>query len=422
MKHNYNAWRYLDAAPETKGGGAILEAIEKNHKATTEQIEAVKTAHQKALDEAKTELQEEVSAAKGIAQKAADSVEELKKDVALVKAVKIEQKGAKSFGQAVKEAVENATDDVAKFAKGETKNLSIELKDFDVKAVDTVTVANVTGTTVWGAQSRAGIIMNPNTLTHVRSLIPVSPAGPGTDYYFMRENGAGEGAPAPAAENTEKAQFDVDLVEASVKFETIAGWMDTTRKAMNNIPGFVGFLQRRVPEKLLEVEDAQILYGTGVSPQIKGILAAGNFVAGSAAGATPLVEKIINDLSLLEDTHKRIATGIAMRPSDYFSFFKNKAAGSGEYDLPQGVVFVNGVLYILGIPVAKTTALTANDYVVGDFNMGTELLVQESMRLDFSYENKDNFTKNKVTLRIEETVALPVYGNNFFVKGSSAAV
>jgi hypothetical protein len=38
MKHNYTAWRFLDPQLDTKGG-AILEAIEKNHKATTEQKE-----------------------------------------------------------------------------------------------------------------------------------------------------------------------------------------------------------------------------------------------------------------------------------------------------------------------------------------------------------------------------------------------
>lgn len=259
-------------------------------------------------------------------------------------------------------------------------------------------------------------------MTHVRSLLPTRSFGPATDYYFMRENGEGEGALTPVAESALKPQIDLDLVEASVKFETIAGWLLTSRKAMLNIPGFVGFLQARLPEKLMDVEDAQILYGTGVSPQIKGILTAGNFTAGSGAGAIVLAEKIINDISLLEDTHKRIANGIVVRPAQFFSFFKNKAAGSGEYDLPQGFQFVNGILYALGIPVAKTTALATNDYVVGDFQRGAELLIQEAMRIEFFEQDATNVRTNQVTVRIEETISLPVYGDNYFVKGSSAAV
>lgn len=341
-----------------------------------------------------------------------------------VKSNRREEPEAKSWNTVIKEAIEENTDNIIKFNKKEIKTLSIE-----IKAPGDVSIGNITGGSHLLGVHRPGIIMNQDTVTQMRELISVIPAGPGTDFYFMRENGPGEGAPAPVAEKTSvaatdaatglKPQFDLDLVEASVKFETIAGWMRVSKKAMLNIPNFVAFLQKRLPVKLLDVESSQILYGNGVSPQIKGLLAAGNFVTSTSA-ASNLVERIIDDLALLEDTYRRLATGIAMRPVDYFSFFKNKATGSGEYDLPQGVIFQNGILYILGVQVAKTTALTTGDYIVGDFNMGTELLVQEGMMLQFFEQDGDNVKTNSVTARIEETVALPVYGPDYFIKGSSA--
>lgn len=346
------------------------------------------------------------------------------------KRVGVEPKNEKkSFGEVLTDTIEKNIDKIEKFNRKELKKFDLEI---DMKAVGAFSTANFTGSTTWGAQRRNDIIMNPNRMTHVRDLLDVLPAGPGTDYYFMRENGNGEGAPAATAEAAAaaspttpatglKPQFDLDLVESSVKFEYIAGWMLLSRKSMLNIPGLMAFLQKRVPQKLLNAEDAAILYGTGTSPDIKGILTAGNYVAGSAAGATPLVEKIITDISTFEDTYERIATGIAMRPADYFGFFLNKASGSGEYDLPPGVIFVNGILYILGVPVAKTTALTAGDYVVGDFNDGADLLVQEAMRLEFFDQDSTNVRTNQVTLRVEESIALPVYGSTYFMKGSSIA-
>lgn len=332
----------------------------------------------------------------------------------------------KTFDQRLAEAVDESHDNIEKFKKGEIKKFALE-----IKAVGAVSTTNVAGTTTWGAQRRPDIVMTPNTMTHMRSLIPVTNAGPGTDYYFMKE-GAGEGSIAATAETTKaaaattqatglKPQFDVNLTEASVKFEYIAGWMLMSRKAMNNIPGFSSFLQRRLPVKLMDAEDTAILYGNGTSPQIKGILTAGNYTA-STAGVVPFIEKIIDDISLLEDTYKRLATGIAMRPHDYYSFFKHKASGSGEYDLPQGVLFVNGILYILGVPVAKTTGLNSGDYVVGDFENGTELLIQEAMRLEFFEQDSTNVRSNQITVRIEESVALPVFGSDFFIKGSSAGI
>ena len=342
-----------------------------------------------------------------------------------VKATKFEEAKAVTFADTLKEAIEASHDDIQKFIRKERKSVSL-----DIKAVADTSTSNVTGGTVWGAQYRNGIIMNPNAITHMRgNVVPVSAAGPGTDYYFMKENGAGEGSIAPTAEKgvtaatTQatglKPQFDLDLIEASVKFEIIAGFMVVSKKAMNNIPNFISFLQSRIPEKLLDVEDAQILYGTGTSPALKGLLVSGNFTAGSAAGATVLAEKIINDISLLEDTYKRQASRVVLRPADFWGFFKNKASGSGEYDLPANFTFVNGVLYAAGVPVIKSTALTTNDYFIAA-DMAAELMVQDAMRLEFFEQDSTNVRTNQVTVRIEETVALPVFGSDYIIKGSSA--
>lgn len=323
----------------------------------------------------------------------------------------------KSFATILKEAIEEATDNLQKFARKETKSVSI-----DLKTVGDITTSNVTGTTVYGAQSRTGIIENPNRLVHMRQIVPGGTVGAGNDYYFMRENGNGEGNPAMVAEGAAKSQFDFDLVESSVKIETLAGYVRATRKAMQNIPGFISFLQSRMPHRLLNVEDNQILYGSGSTPDLAGLITTGgsNFVA-SASTASVLAEAIIDDISLLEDTYERAATAVVLRPIDYNGFFKNKASGSGEYDLPANVIFVNGQLYIGGVPVYKTTGLTSGDYIVGDFMNGAQFLIQNAMRLEFFEQDADNVTKNKITVRIEEDVCLPVFGSNYFIKGAVPA-
>lgn len=393
----------------------------------SQKAEANKTAIEQKFTEQVEGLKSEIKVVSERNEELKGELTELKKKQG---ALKLEP-SQKSFNQVISESVEKSHDAIQKFIRKESKSFNLEIGEFNQKAVGDVSTANVTGGNVWGAQYRSGIIMNQNQIVHARQLLTVSNAGPGTDYYFMKENGAGEGAPANVAEKTAAAAatttatgllpaFDVDLVESSVKFETIGGVMPISYKALNNIPGLVSFLQKRIPEKLMDVEDAQIWYGDGASPNLKGILTAGNFAAGSAAGPTVLSEKIIADLKVYEDTYKRTANAIVMRPADYWSFFLQKASGSGEYNLPQNVVFVGGQLYIGGVPVYKTTSLVANDYVIGDFNLGAELLVQQGMSLEFFREDGNNIRTQQVTARILETVALPVFGNNFFLKGSSA--
>jgi HK97 family phage major capsid protein len=320
----------------------------------------------------------------------------------------------KSFDEVLKKAMEDATDDITKFSRKETKSLVIDLKD-----VGDFSTANVTGGSRWAQVQRPGIIEQPRRKVHIRSLVPVGTIGAGTEFVFMRENGAGEGSIAPVAEGATKPQIDMDLIESSVKIETIAGWMRVTRKAMNNIPGFTSFLQARLPEKLLNVEDTQLLTGDGNTPNVKGIMTPGNYTAADTT-ATTFIERLIDSLAQLEDEEQRYATGILMRPREYYNFFKNKADGSGEYDLPQNVAFVNGVLYISGVPVYTSTAIANNKFIVGDWAMGAQLLIQEGMRLEFFEQDGTNVRENKITVRIEETIAFPVYGDNYFIVGDVA--
>ena len=320
----------------------------------------------------------------------------------------------KSFNDVLADAINENEDNYQKFLRKEKKSFAIELK-----AVGDMSTANVTGGSRYGQIFDPNIRQNPNRKVHMSQVLRGGSIGAGNTYTFMRENGNGEGAIAPAAEGALKSQFDLDLVEATVNVETIAGWLRVTRKAMNNIPGFVSFLQARLPEKFQRALDAQILYGDGTTPNLKGILTSGNFVASTAVASQKLIDKLIDDVATLGDKYERDATGILLRPIDYYGFFKNKASGSGQYDLPEGVTFVNGQLYLFGIPVYASTAITAPDYVVGDFDMGAQLLTQEGMRIEFFEQDGTNVRENKVTVRIEGNYALPVYGPDFFIKGST---
>lgn len=384
---------------------ALNEEVKKSADASTAAVEEIKTANE-AVKVQVTDLVDR-------SEKMQSHLDAL--DVKLQKKAGSFSAEKKHFNDVLAEAIQENEDNYQKFLRKENKSFSIELK-----AVGDISTGNVTGGNRYGQLMQPGIIENPKRKVHMSEILKGGSVGAGNTYTFMREKGNGEGAIAPVAEGAMKPQIDLDLEEATVNIETIAGWLRVTRKAMNNIPGFVSFLQSRLPEKFQRVLDSQILYGDGTTPNLKGILTAGNFVASTAAASEPLIEKIIDDISLLEDTYERSANGILLRPKDYYGFFKNKATGSGEYDLPQGVTIgIDGVLRILGVPAWASTAINTPDYLVGDFDMGAQLLTQEGMRLEFFEQDGTNVRENKVTVRIEGNYALPVYGPDYFIKGNS---
>ena len=428
----------LDAATDIKIKAALTEQITtlqaKIPADPSEKIKSLGVNLDGALVELKStkenleraEKEIETLKAASVTKDAADKANQEALDQALtdIKALK-EAKPSKGNEPSFAEALEKAFNEGDNFKniemlatnhKDRVKRFSLELK-----TVGDVTVsANYTGGSRALQYMAPGIVATPPRKVHIRQLLPTGTIGAGTEFVFMRENGDGEGAIAPTAETATKPQIDIDLVEASVKIETIAGWLRVSRKAMNNIPGFLSWLNTRLPEKLLRVEDTQLLNGDGVSPNIKGIMRAGNYTAATTT-STFLGEQLIDGIAQLEDSHDRSATGILLRPIDYYSFFKHKSGGSLEYDLPQNFTFVNGVLYISGVPVFASTGMLPDQYIIGDWQMGAQLLIQEGMRIEFFEQDGTNVRENKITVRIEETVAFPVFGSNFFIVGSAGS-
>lgn len=330
----------------------------------------------------------------------------------LKKGIKLKDNGeTESFGDMLNDGLKEKTDDLAKFTRKEIREFGFQLKATDMTFAYAFASANHSVNT-----TRPGMVMLPNRKVHMRQLIPTGTMD-GSSFTFLREV-AGVGTVAAWNEATgTKAQFDLKMEEKTIPNEYIAGWLRMSKKLLDDVKGLTSYLNMRLPEKLMKAEDEAILTGDGTSPNISGITYAGNFTAGADTAAVT-VERLIDAITQLEELD-RDATAAMVRPAVYGELYKNKAAGSGEYDLPGNVTFTNGTLYVGGVPVFATTAMLANKYILGDFQKGIQILVREAPSIVFAYEDGTNIRENKVTVRIEERIALPIYGSEYFIYGST---
>jgi HK97 family phage major capsid protein len=320
-------------------------------------------------------------------------------------------KEVKSFEQLLGESMEENTDLLAKFARKELKSAS-----FQLKAVGDMGFSGNFGSASQSVSTvRPGIIESQKRKVHIRDLVPQGTMD-GSTFYYVAENGTGEGNPATVAENNFKEQMDLDLIERSANAEYIAGWLRISKKMLADVKGMTSFLQSRLREKLLRAEDNQLLNGNGSTPNIGGIIGANHFVAYNG-GAAADVEELVLAISQLEDGPERDANGILIRPRNYYRMALNKASGSGEYDLPGIVTINNGQMYVAGVPVYASTAMQSDKFLVGDWRMGAQLLTREPAVVEFFYEDGTNVRENKVTVRVEERVAFPIFGDDYFVYG-----
>ena len=345
-------------------------------------------------------------------------LEELKSQISVVKdaADKLEAKNnrktmnqteVKGFNATLGEAIEKNADNIAKLGRGEQKRTSFIL---DTKTVGNMTEAvNLTGDIT--RQYAPQVYALPSRKIHVRSLLPVGSLSTGL-FTFPKETG-GEGAPAPQVQGSGKAQVDFDITMTDAPAQYIAGYVKISRQMLDDVPAMTSFLQARLLEKYLIAEDAQLLFGNGTAPNLTGLTVN---AASPTGAATVDVEQLVQAIAQVEASNYS-ATGILINPSDWANIVNTKNTASA-YSLPGStVVTTDGALTIAGIPIYKSTAITADKFLVGDWSMGAQIMQNQGISVQFSEFDGNNFTENMITVRVEARIAFPIYYNSAFVYG-----
>lgn len=267
---------------------------------------------------------------------------------------------------------------------------------------------------------KPGIIELAKRKLHIRELLQPGSMDNNSTFNFVKEI-TGTGAIANAQESATKAQIGLKLQEVSVYAEWIAGFLVMSRNMLDDIAGVTTFLQSRLPELLMRAEDTQLLNGNGVRPNLLGLQSGTNYTA-AAAATVNRAETLVNAISQLE-VLDREANGILLNPADWYTLWLYKGSTSGDYTLPVNLVEkVGGRMFIAGVEVFRSTAQVLYDYLVGDWVMGANLITREPARVEFFFQDSTNVRSNNVTVRIEERVALPVYGSDYFIYGAFDAI
>lgn len=313
----------------------------------------------------------------------------------------------KSFKAAIDEALKNGA------IESMTKGMANAAR-FEVKA-DMSLGADITG--VVAAETVVDAIKyDPSRSIHIRSLIPIG----STDAQvirFPKESAYSDGA-AATAETSAFGQTDFNLVATSVNVEKIGTYLRITGEMLDDVKQLSSYLSARIPQKVLSVEDNEILNGDGSSPNLDGLFtdgtafAAGSFALGiESANEFDVLTVALNQLALSNYQ----ADTILLNPTDLHKIVLLKSTAN-EYLRNQ--IFQGLQPAIMGVPIVVNTAVTAGKFLVGNLRQATQLWIRENLAVEFSREDSDNFQKNFVTVRAMERVALTNYQPNAIVQGT----
>ncbi len=364
----------IEANAEKKANEIVAQQLEAVN-ATLTELKAKQTASPDELKAVKADLDVTI--------KALDTVMAKMKSVNMPQANPV----AKTLGGNIVNLVETQKDAIVNFDK-KGGNLQIP---FDTKAVVTMTTGNAIESGGIPVTYRQGLVPKPFELVHMRNIFAVTPSA--TDSYHFYRHTSIDGTPAYQVEGETKAKISDKITEISVILNDLAGYELISRKMLRNFPALQSYLGRWLPERYYLEEDAK-----GVV-----VLAAAAGAGSTVTSGTP-IERMIEAMGLQKNAKYNV-NGILVNGKSWSQIILNKATGSGEFDLPPGIVSVTpmGGITVAGVPVYTASWVQEDQCYLGDFSM-FEIIQSEALTLRFSEEDGENFKQNLVTARIEASI------------------
>lgn len=183
----------------------------------------------------------------------------------------------------------------------------------------------------------------------------------------------------------------------------IAHNVPITDETLADVPGMETIVRGLLISGVQEKEEDALLNGTGVAPQITGLLARAG-IQTQAKGTDSSLVAIYKAMTKVRNTGFAEPTAIVMNPTDYQNVRLTQDA-NGAFMLGLN----GGEPPLWGLPVRLTSRLAQGTALVGAFNPFAVIFRREDIRVEASTEHSTFFAENKVLLQAEERLALAVY-------------
>lgn len=266
----------------------------------------------------------------------------------------------------------------------------------------------------------AGIVAPPQQRLFIRDLLNWGTTASG-DVEYVRETGFSNNADV-VGENPAggKPESDITFELDSAKVATIAHFIRASKQVLADVPMLQSYIDGRLLYGLKLKEEKQLLKGSGVGANILGLFTQAAWYANP--GVVVQNETMLDRLRiamLQAELAEYTADGIVLSPVDWTQIELTKTDDNAYlFATPRGLAAPG----LWGRPVVSSQSQSVGDFLVGAFQLGAQGWDRESASIAVSNSDGDNFTKNMVTILVEERVGLTGFRPEAFVKGDFEGV
>ena len=316
----------------------------------------------------------------------------------------------------IKEALKSNSDAI----KTLKDNRDAQWVKMTVKAVGTMLEsANVSGGNVPVEQRIQGL--NAIASRRIRLMDLVSRGKATSNLISWVYQSGKEGTAGGTAEGATKNQIDFNLVVASQVVVKRSAFIKVSTEMLDDIDFIESEINNELLRELNKDVELTAYSGDGTAPAMNGVrttgtaFAAGDFaLAIDNANEADVLVVAINQIAIAEQPEP---TAILMHPTDVAKLLVIKVSATDKRYVER-LQMIAGQLSLDGIPIVKTTLVTAGTYLVGAFNLAT-LYDLGTLSIEMGLDGND-FTKNLRTIIAEYRGAMVVKNNDrtAFVKGT----
>ena len=348
-------------------------------------------------------------------------MEQMKNLNEALKEIGLQIKASKEGNSTVKESsVKEALKSNVEAIKGLKDSPSAPWVSMEVKAVGTMLESgNVSGGNVPVEQRLPGL--NTIASRRVRLMDLVSRGRATSNIISWVYQSGKEGSAGGTAEGATKNQIDFDLVVASQSVVKRTAFIKVSTEMLDDID----FIESEINNELLRELNKDIeltaYSGNGTAPAMNGVrttataFSAGDFaLAIDNANEADVLTVAINQIAIADQPEP---TAILCHPTDIAKLLVIKVSATDKRYVDR-LQMIAGQLSLDGIPIIKTTLVTAGTYLVGAFNLAT-LYDLGTLSVQMGIDGND-WTKNLRTIIAEYRGAMVVKNNDrtAFVKGT----
>lgn len=243
-------------------------------------------------------------------------------------------------------------------------------------------------------------VFAPLTIRQVLRSIPVTSNAVNSLREASWTNSAAE-----VSQGGSKPESDITFEQYNVPITTVAHFLKVTNQLLADAPAIVSYIDLRARDGLAQRVDAQLLNGNGTAPNLSGLTDSGNFVA-----YTPVTDDLLVD-AINRAKYALWASGFMpdtciVNPADWGEMERTReSAGGGTY--LYGMPGMDASMNPFGVRIVLSNNMAQGKFLVGALDTAAVLYARSGAMVEMGYVNED-FTKNLVTIRVEERLGLGV--------------